>query len=138
MDLVILMGALIFLFKLWEEFTSPDGISSSQLIITGSVLFCLTGSASDTWNRLRYPLLEIDDEEIRFCPLNRFFFRPIYRVLIREIDAVLPSKESSLVLRLRSGKVRKFTLFELRKRDRKPARDAIERRLRAAQRSGEA
>ena len=36
------------------------------------------------------------------------------------------------VLRMRSGEVRRFTLFEVRKREREAVREAIRRRLSAA------
>lgn len=133
-DLLVLLGTLIASMNLWKEFRSDTGVSTSQLIITAAFLIGLTSSVSSSWNRLRYALLEVDEEEVRFCPINRFL-RPIYRVPIREIESLLPSSDNVLVLRLRSGEVRKFTLFELRKRERKAAREAIQRRLTAHQRS---
>lgn len=129
--LLIAMGAVLFSYDALMEFRTSGQVSPLGLFNAGCFVFLALTSGSWLWNRMRCPVLLIDDEVVQFSPFVRFL-RPLYRVPMREIEDLPPSKESVLVLRMRSGKVRRFTLFEVRKRDREAVREAIRRHLSAA------
>jgi len=125
------MGAVLTLYNLSRDFRASGEVSSLGLLIAGMSVFLALTLGTWIWNRMRTPLLVIDDEVIQFSAYSRSI-RPAMRIPVAEIEALMPSKGNTVVLRLRSGKVRRFTLFELRRSDRKAAREAIQRRISAA------
>ena len=129
--LLIAMGAVLSSYNTLMEFRASGTVSPLGLFSAGCFVFIALTSGTWIWNRMRSPLLVIDDELIQFSPFARSL-RPAICIAIGEIDALLPSSQNRVVLRLRSGKVRRFTLLELRKSDRRAAREAIQRRVPAA------
>ncbi len=100
--------------------SSERGVGAIITVVSMTILAAVF--ANGIRNKLSRPVVEVDDDGISYGTVFQLSRK---HAALAEVEEVIPSDEGKVVLRMKSGRNRKISLFEVARADRATARKAI-------------